>query len=208
MLDVLATLAFAAFVMAAWRVPEAGLPADVRRRRINVLLAVVVAISFGTGLTQRELWPFSSWPLVAGMLDDQVTHGRIVAVDVAGVEHDVDYRAWQPVSFVELMSWMDAEFPRLGDAAKVRAAAHLVSRAEQARQRAAGGGSPGSSRAFLGPLTAPYFILHPRRWIDPHTAPPRELVGLRYYRETWSLAARARGVTDVRRELVFEFPPR
>ena len=208
MLNVLAALAFAAFVVTALRVSKASLPADIRRRRVTVFLAVILAISFGTGLTQRELWPFSSWPLVAGMLDDQVTHGRIVAVDVVGAEHDVDYRAWQPLSFDELMAWMDGVFPKLDEAARIRTAAHLVSLAEQARQRATAGESTGSTRPFFGPLTAPYFILHPRRWVDRHTAPQSELVGLRYYRETWSLSARARGVTDVRRELVFEFPRR
>ncbi len=205
MLDVVAAVAFAVFVAAALGTLGDGLPEDRRRRRINLFLVVLLAISFGTGLTQRELWPFSSWPLVAGMLDDQVTHGRIVAVDRAGVEHNVDYRAWQPLSFDELMAWMDAKFPTLSPDAQQSAAAHLVSLAEDARQRVIAGASPGS-RSILGPLAAPHFILHPRRWTSRESAPQTELVGLRYYRETWSLSARARGVAEVRRELAFEFP--
>lgn len=206
MLDVVAAFAFVAFASTALRTSSAGLSGELRRRRINVFLAVLLAISFGAGLTQRELWPFSSWPLVAGMLDDRVTHGRIVAVDRAGVEHEVDYRAWQPLSFDELMAWMDAEFSTLPQDAKVRAAAHLVALAENGRQRSIAGESPGSTRSILGPLAAPSFILHPRRWADRAAVPQSELVGLRYYRETWSLSARARGVDDVRRELAFELP--
>ena len=205
MLNLVAAAAFATFVAAAFRVAHEGLP-EQRRRRVNTFLVVLLTISFATGLTQRELWPFSSWPLVAGVLEDEVTHGRIVAVDRDGVEHDVDYRAWQPLSFDELMAWMDAVFPMLDAAAKDRTAAHLVSLAEQSRRRVIAGDAAGSTRAVLGPLSAPSFILHPRRWTDRAKVPPVDLVGLRYFHETWSLSERARGGTDVRRKLVFEFP--
>jgi hypothetical protein len=208
MLSVLAAAAFSTFVIAGLRLWRSGLPADVRRRRVNVFLTVVLAISFGTGLAQRELWPFSSWPLVAGTLGDEVTLGRILAVDADGAEHDVDYRAWQPLSVDELMAWMDAVFPQLDRGTQERAAAHLVALAERARARANAGGTLGTSQRFLGPLAAPFFILHPRRWSDPASVPRRALTGLRYYRETWSLDAHARGSTDVRRDLVFELSSR
>jgi hypothetical protein len=207
MLDSAAALGFLAFLVAALRLWNRT-PADVHRRRVNVFLWIVLIVSFAAGLGQRDLWPFSSWPLLAGTLDDEVTHGRIVGIDREGVEHDIDYRAWQPVSFDELMSWMDAVFPSLGPEARNRAAVHLVRLAERARTRALAGESIGSSDRYLGPLGAPFFILHPRRWSDPMQVPAREIAGLRFYHETWSLSARARGSGAVRRQLVFEYAPR
>jgi hypothetical protein len=206
MLDVAAALGFLAFVTAGVRLWKTGLSAEAYRRRVNVFLAVILMVSFAAGLGQRDLWPFSSWPLVAGTLDDEITQPRMVAVDADGAEHDVDVRAWQPLSFDELMSWMDLVFPTLDADARSRAAAHLVGLAERARLRAVAGEPIGSWSRYLGPLTAPTFILHPYRWSDRSKIPARELTGLRFYHETWSLSARARGAHTLRRQLVFRYP--
>jgi hypothetical protein len=206
MLDVAAALGFLAFLAMSVRLWRTGLPADAYRRRVNLFLVVMLIVSFAAGLGQRDLWPFSSWPLVAGRLADDITQGRIVALDAGGVEYDVDARAWQPLSFDELMSWMDLVFPTLEAAARDRAAAYLVAAAERARRDALDGEPIGSWNRYLGPLTAPTFILHPYRWSDRSNVPTHELTGLRYYRETWSLSARARGDRSIRRQLVFRYP--
>ena len=72
-----------------------------RRRLTNAFLFFVLFVSFASGLTQHDMWPFSSWKMMTG-LAPPVTRVhptlRIVGVDASGNEHDIDYRAWQPLS--------------------------------------------------------------------------------------------------------------
>src|SRR5260370_36602906 len=73
-----------------------------KRRAINFFLAYTLVVSFAAGLAQRELWPFSRWELIAGIVPDAVgerfAHPRVVALDADGAEHEIDYRAWEPFS--------------------------------------------------------------------------------------------------------------
>lgn len=199
-------LAFGAFVLGAlWAARAAG--STVRaRRRASLFLLYACAVSFGIGLTQHDLWPFSSWPLVAGRIGPYVTHPRLVAVDTAGTEHDVDYRAWQPSSLDELHAWVEQEMMRLPPAGRDSAMAYLLRRVEAGRARAAAGGRPGHQDRLLGPLTAPLFLVHPRRWDDPTAVPPAPFVALRYYRESWSLERRAVDRGAVTRRLAWQYP--
>jgi hypothetical protein len=206
MLDVAGTVLFITFVLAAvqlW-VPA---PATVRRLQLNVLLAVVILGSGSAGLAQRNLWPFSSWPLVAGTLEDQVTFGRLLAVDGRGDEYEVDYRAWQPLAFDELMSWVDFVYPTLDPDAQRQAGAELLRLAETARRKARAGERLGGTQRFFGPVAAPYFILHPRRWTDPTSVPGTQFERVRYVRETWHLSTWRGRAEDRRRAVVFEYPP-
>ncbi len=203
-LDIAALALFAAMVTASLRVSAySGSPAA-RTERVHALIAVALVGSFTAGVFQRELWPFSSWPLVAGTLGDTVTQGRLVGVDGDGREHDIDARAWQPLAFDELMSWMQTEFPKLEPTSKQRAAAYLLDTVEAARLRTREGNAVGSSRRILGPLAAPSFILHPLSWNDPFAVPDQPFVLLRWYQESWSLNARAAGSASVERRLLFE----
>jgi hypothetical protein len=204
-LNVAAGLGFAGFALAAVLAAAAPSGSRSRRARVQALLLYSVAVSFGAGLTQRDAWPFSAWPLVAGVLPPSVTHPRLVALDLAGREHAVDYRAWQPLGFDELMSWLDTGFPRLSAEQADRTAADLLDRAERARGRARSGQGPGSFDRILGPATAPYFLLHPRIWSRPEDVPVGPFVGLRLYRETWDLRQRQRGAGPAARLLVFEY---
>lgn len=206
MLNILAGLGFAGFVLVA--LAAAAAPPGSRRRkaRVQAFLLYSVAISFGAGLTQRDAWPFSAWPLVAGVLPASVTHPRLVAVDERGVEHAVDYRAWQPLGFDELMSWIGAEFPRLPPAVRDRVAAYLLDQAERARRRARAGGGVGRFDRLLGPLSAPYFLLHPRIWTRADDVPEKPFVRLRVYQERWDLLERQRRGVQPVRLLVFEHP--
>jgi hypothetical protein len=205
LLNLLAGGVFAGFVMTGVAVLAAR-GADARRARVRLFLAYSVAVSFAAGLGQRDLWPFSAWPLVAGVLPRAVTHPRLLAVDAKGGEHAIDYRAWQPLGFDELVSWIEAEFPRLAPADRDTVAAYLLGQAEQARRRARSGGAVGELDRFLGPLSAPYFLLHPRLWDEPAGAPAEPFVRLRLYRERWDLLERQRGVAAPVRALVFEYP--
>ena len=57
---------------------------------------------------------------------------------------------------------------------------------------------------FLGPASAPYFLLHPRIWTGPEATPAERFVGLRVYRERWDLRQRQGGGGEPVRLLVYE----
>jgi hypothetical protein len=75
---------------------------DGRDRRINAFLIYTLVLGLGAGLSQREAWPFSTWPLVAGTVWQGVTQRRVVALDADGREYAIDYRAWEPLPADEL----------------------------------------------------------------------------------------------------------
>jgi hypothetical protein len=197
-INVLAPLAFAGFVIL-------GACARRSRRWANAFLIYAVLLSSSPGLLQLDAWPFSAWPLVAGTLPSRVTYLRLVAVDGQGREHEVDYRAWQPLMVDELHAWLDLRFPKLSEATKREAAAYLLERAEAGRRAARAGQPIALAGEWLGPLVAPYFILHPRLWRAPEDAPARPFVGIRLYAESWTLGERLRTGVPPSRRLSFEY---
>jgi hypothetical protein len=82
----------------------------------------------------------------------------------------------------------------------------LLGRAEAARRRGREGRAPGTFERLLGPLAAPTFVQHPRRWTSPEATPSRPFVRLRLYRESWSLEERRRDPERVTRVLLHEHP--
>jgi hypothetical protein len=204
-LNVASGLGFLGFLAAALLVAlsELGIVGP-RRRFINVFVAYAVAASFAAGLSQRDAWPFSKWPMAGGRAEAEYSTVRIVGVDEDGVEHGIDYRAWQPMAFDELMPWMHRAFPRLPRASQDRVVAHLLEKAESARRKARAGGGPGYLDRFLGPLAAPEFDLHPRPWSSPEAVAARPFVSLRVYRETWNQEERRRDPSRVARRLLYE----
>jgi len=204
-LNVAAGLCFLGFLLAAllaW-LSERGVVGP-RRRFVNAFLVYAVAASFGAGLSQRDAWPFAKWPMAGGRAEAEADTIRIVGVDAAGSEHAVDYRAWQPMAYEELVPWMHRTFPRLTPAAQHEVAAHLLARAETARRKAAAGGGPGYLDRFLGPLAAPEFDLHPRLWSGPARVPSQPFVRVRVYRETWNQEERRLDPGRARRLLLYE----
>ena len=187
--------------------PQGTLPS--KKRALNFFLGYALMVSFGAGLSQRELWPFSRWELIAGIVPPAVGerfgHPRLVALDEQGQEHAIDFRAYEPLAFDELSSWINHEFPKLDPAEKRRAARYLLERAENARVRARSGLPVGTRRLpFL--LSAPHFLLHPRTWPDPSAAPAEPFVGLRIYSETWNLEERQRDPHNLKRILLYQYP--
>ena len=201
MLNVASALAFAAFV--GLGLFAAAGDATRRRSRVGLLLGFTAAVTFAAGLGQRDAWPFSSWPLAASAPGHSVTYSTIEAVDARGAEHAIDYRAWQPLGFDELLSWIQLEFPKLPRPEQDAAARYLLGLAENARARAVSEGRVGYFDRFLGPLVAPDFLLHPRLWPE---APAERFVGLRVYSETLVLEAPARGGGVAKRVLDYEYP--
>jgi hypothetical protein len=170
----------------------------------SAFIAFSLVASFGAGLAQRNLWPFSPWPLVAGIHPAAATHARLVAVDGTGVEHGVDYRAWEPMAIDELYSWLQGPFMSLEEEQKEAAFAWLLLRAEKGRRRALAGEAPSDRSSILGPLEAPLFLLHPRIWDDAGAVPAAPFTGLRLYLESWDVEGRARGERGAERTLVHE----
>ena len=207
MLNVASGLCFLGFLVAALLVALSERGGLARRRRsVNLFLAYAVAASFAAGLSQRDAWPFARWPMAAGRAEAEYSSIRILAVDEHGIERGIDYRAWQPMAFDELMPWMHRTFPRLPRASQDRVAAHLLGKAEAARRKALAGAGAGYLDRFLGPLAAPEFDLHPRPWSRAEDVPPRPFVSLRVYRETWNQEERRRDASRMRRLLLYESP--
>ena len=207
MLNVFGAICFLGFLLAAlWvRASEGAEPAR-RRRRINAYLAYALAASFAAGLSQKDAWPFAKWPMAGGRADPRGDTIRIVAVDADGAEREVDYRAWQPMAYEELVPWMHRTFTRLPARDQDQVAAYLLAKAESARQRAVAGRGPGSAGRILGPLAAPEFDLHPPWWSAPADVPTRPLVRLRVYRETWDQEERRRDPSRFTRRILHEWP--
>jgi hypothetical protein len=200
MLNVVSAACFVGFLLAALAVAVA--PPGRRRRAVNALLLYSMLVSFGAGLSQHDAWPFAKWPMAGGLADVDASNTRVVGVDASGVEHAIDYRAWQPLGFDELNPWMHRTFPRLPRAEQERVAAFLRDLAERARQRAQAGRGVGYFHRFLGPLAAPYFDLHPGAWDA--GVPAQPFSGLRVYRESWNQEERRRDPARVTRRLVYD----
>ena len=208
MLNIVSTLVFLGFLAASLAVSlrDRLAASGQRRRLVSAFLLYALAASFAAGLSQRDAWPFAKWPMAGASAGSSATNTRVVAVDSAGLEQPIDARAWQPLGFDELNPWMHRSFPRLGDEARDRVAAYLLERAEDARRRAVAGKGVGYFDRFFGPLTAPYFDLHPRTWSAPSEPPPQPFAKLRVYRETWNQEERRRDPLRVQRVLVHEYP--
>ena len=177
----------------------------------RLVVALVVGVTLLAGLTQRNLWPFSSWALMTSKPTRQMgvapTYQRLLAVDDAGREYAVDYRALEPFAVEELMAWMRKSFVRLPRADQDRAASYLLERLNVARARVRAGRSPSTQERWLGPLRAPFHLLHPKQWTSPETVPATPFVALRLYGEKWDLLERAADPTHFTRELLYEFRP-
>jgi len=208
--DVVALVCFVGFVLGAlvfcgYRPPS--LATWQRKSRVSLFLLYALGASFSAGLAQHDIWPFVAWPLVAARLPASVSQPRLVAVDARGNEQAIDYRAWWPLSFDELISWMNQDFAELPPETQDRAARWLVAKADSARVSARRGGGVGHYDRFLGPFAAPLFLLHPKIWFDSTRVPADSFVGLKFYQETWNLESRAHDSTVVRRRLVYRYPP-
>lgn len=211
MIQLVPALLFAGFIAVGWvcagrtRTPRSGAPGT---RGVSLFLAYTMAATFAAGVGQKNLWPFSNWPLIAPVVPRDVRELHILAVDADGVAHVVDHRAWEPMAFRELNAWVARYLVRMDTAVQDSAAAILLAMAEAARARARAGGGIGLRDRFLGPLAAPYFVLHPAWWDDPAEVPANPFVGLRLAWDTWDVVAVAAGAPRGPRRVVYEHPRR
>jgi hypothetical protein len=175
------------------------------RRLVNIYILYTLVLGLGAGLSQFEVWPFSTWPLVAGIVAPTVTHPRFVAVDGEGQEFPIDYRAWGPLVFDEMMAWQGKYFLNLDRAAQDRVAAYLLDIIERNREQWSTGRPVAYFERYFGPLSAPFFLGHPEYWTQGAGVPARPFRGLRLYRETWDVEERWRDPSKVTRQLAYEY---
>lgn len=201
--------------MAVGAIALAVLEARGRRRAARAVrqlfIAWVAGASLVAGVSQRDLWPLSSWTLMTGVPPAEIgvdpLYLRMLAVDDGGREYPVDYRAVEPFAIEELSAWMRTTFLELPPAARDSAARYLLVRLNAARARVRLGASPGRQERWLGPLRAPFHTLHPKVWTDSLAVPATPFVGLRIYRESWDLEARARAASPGTRALLYQYSP-
>jgi hypothetical protein len=211
--NIVSAICFLAFVLSGLAVAASSRfrPGWNSRRSINVFLFVSLLVSFAAGLTQHNMWPFSSWPVLAmpmpAFTRDLPTL-RIVAVDAMGNEYDIDYRAWKPLALEELTSWMKSNFFQLDPIARDRAGSYLLDCANRAREQGLSPAGLAYPNRWLGPLTAPTHLLHPAIWSRSESVPRNSFIGLRIYKESWDLEERLHDPTRVTRELAYEYAHR
>ena len=138
---------FVLFVAAGARIPTIREP-RARRRAIQAFLAYTLLVSLAAGLTQRDAWPFSSYPIAAGLAGGGTVQTRLEfrGVDDRGAEWLIHPLSWSPLFHQTLQLWFDQSFPRLSEPEKARVGAFLLARAEDARQRLLQGHRIGSER--------------------------------------------------------------
>jgi len=209
-LDLIAAAAFAGLAGIVAMVLYAEARGRARRPR-QLLIAWVVGLTLLAGISQRDLWPLSSWSLMTRAprrdMGTDPPFLRLLAVDGGGREYPVDYRAVEPFAYEELMAWMRRHFLHLDPASRDSAAAFLLERLNVARARLQAGAAPGTQGRLLGPLRAPFHTLHPRLWNRPSSVPASPFVALRLQGETWDLLERARDSSRVTRRLLYEYRP-
>lgn len=174
--------------------------APARRRGQTLLILYVVGLSLAVGLSQKDAWPFSPYPVLAEDATRSSTLERVVvaAVDEAGREWAVDPMAWSPLPSKKVTDWIRTVYPRLSPAQKREAERFLLDRAEAARGDARAGTRLGYRR-LLGPLAAPSWLLH-----RPAPPAPQPFVALRAYRIRWQAREVLADPDRVERQLLFD----
>ena len=207
MTSIVATVAWLTFLAAGLVVTwaeRAHRTVRLRERLTSGLLLTTLVISFTAGMAQRSLWPFDSWRMFVGIAPAEFEGLAILGVDVDGREHRIDVRAWEPLSWEELTSWLTIggfQSPVMDETA-----AYLLERANAARERAVVGRPVGRRERILGPLAAPTHFLHPKVWSNSAAVPSKPFVRIRFVQEKWNVELGREDPSLVERTLVYEFP--
>jgi hypothetical protein len=207
MINVVGALCFGIFVcvaLAATVASARGTEADVRRW-ITRLILVCLTFSLSAALLHKEIWPFSRWNIFSEHLPQPVYELRVVGVDANGSEHDIDRRAFEPFTSIDLYTWLDFHFAKLSAEEKQEAAQYLLCLTNNARLAALNGDSIGSHGRFLHQAAAPVHILHARIWDDASAVPRDPFVGLKIYIDRWNTFDRRRDPSAVRHEVRYEY---
>ena len=128
-----------------------------------------------------------------------------VAVDAQGREQVVDPRAFEPLPWVDLSTWIGRR-DSIDDALAGAIGPYLLANIREARDRAATGRYPGTYRRRFGWLAAPNTQLSPERW-GPDTV-PEDVAALRVYQVRADLDGAPLPHAELPRRLVFQYPQR
>jgi len=201
LLQGLRLFSFALLIWLAVRVARSRDPLR-RRRRIQVLLAYLLAVNAAVVLLRTDDWPFSPYPMMSVDATDRTSVHSMVAfraVDRLGREWRIDPQAWSPLFPQAIMGWYETVYPFSSSADREQVARFLLARAEDSRLRESQGLRVGNER-WLGPLAAPDTNLY---WSPPEGA-TEPFVALRVYRFFWHPTQLARDPAQFRRKLFYE----
>ena len=202
MMERASALLFAAFVsFAAIAALSGG-----KKRRIRWFIAFSAVAIVGPGILHREAWPFSRWQLFAYRYHPPVERVTVRAVDTAGIERDIDRRAWEPFSNLDLHTWIYLHWKDLSGEERDTAARYLLDLVNRARDDALAGRQVGVYGRYFGTFAAPlHFVFRPI-WLDAASTPPLRFAVLRIYHDSWDVEERARDSRNCHRELIYEGP--
>lgn len=174
------------------------------RGHVNRFLAYTMVFSLVAGGLHLELWPFSRWNIFSLKLEQPVYQILVFAIDTSGREHDVDRRAFEPFTSLDLYTWLDFSFAALPPGQQREAGAYLLEQLNAARARAAAGERVGRFDRVFGRFSAPVHLLHAPLWNDRARVPPLPFAGLRVYRERWNVFDESRAPGARTRELLYD----
>lgn len=208
-----AALAFAGFVAGSLLVTlgtrsSSGLN---RQRLISAFLLYVLSVTAIAGVSHRDLWPFSGWPMMSVPPPEEVgpalPFSWLYGVTDDGTEYPMDPRALEPLSISELLAWLDYRLSSMPLEQQARVGALLLDKANEGRIAVLGGGQPGYLDRFVGPFGAPRHLLYGPRWTGRQDVPETPFTGVRWYRESWNIDRRRTDPEAVTRTLGFEYRP-
>lgn len=199
-------LGFLSLVLAAFFATAQGGEAR-RRRYVNRLLAYTMLFSLVAGVSHTELWPFPRWNIFSEKLEQPVHQIRVFAVDASGREHEVDHRAFEPFTSIDLYTWFDLHLAQLTPEQKDEVGRYLLELLNSARRRALAGERVGTFDRYFGPLAAPVHLIYAPIWDDPARVPAVPFAGLRIYVERWNVWEREREPGNTTRTLLYEYLP-
>jgi len=176
------------------------------RRRTDVLIAYVLAVTSVVGLIQQESWPFTQWSLVSGTPARHMTSLEVEGLDASGRGFVIDLRVLQPLSPEEFASWLKANEKRLGPVGEESLGRFLLERAEEGRRRLRDGRRVAPNQWLLGPADAPYHFHDAKTWRTAAQVPASPFTGLRAWFLEWDVEERYLDDGRVRRRLLFEYP--
>jgi hypothetical protein len=207
--DLIALLGFLAFVVAvvlAMRVPSDRRPAGTPTREVRLVILIGVSVSLLSGFSARSLWPFASWRMIPLVLAPNVAVPALVCIGAGGSVHNIDYRAWAPLTEEEMEGYFNGPFLRLPPVLQDSAREELLAMAESARERVRAGGNASPSPSVLGTWGASSHLLHPRRWSSPGDAPPDSCTSLRLVEHRWNVKDVAAGRGSITDTTIWEYP--
>jgi hypothetical protein len=176
------------------------------RRRTDLLIAYVLAVTGVVGLVQQEAWPFTQWSLVSGTPARHMTSLEVEGLDASGRAWVVDLRVLQPLSPEEFASWLKANEQRLGPRGEESLGRFLLQRAEEGRVRLRGHRRVAPNQWLLGPLDAPYHFHDAKTWTSDAQVPPSPFVAVRAVFLEWDVDERYADERRVTRRRLFEYP--